>query len=198
LLARKGIALPTTGFAYSPDDVDDLIAMVGGPPLVIKLLEGAQGIGVVLAETRQAAQSVIQAFMDLRVNIMVQEFIREARGSDIRCLVIGGRVVAAMKRQAKEGDFRSNLHRGGTGSAVRLTPEERSIAVRAARTLGLNIAGVDILRSHRGPLVLEVNSTPGIEGIEGVTGKDVAGLMIEFLQRASNLGNTTGGASPAR
>ena len=197
LLARKGIALPTTGFAYSPDDVDDLIAMVGGPPLVIKLLEGAQGIGVVLAETRQAAQSVIQAFMDLRVNIMVQEFIREAQGSDIRCLVIGGRVVAAMKRQAKEGDFRSNLHRGGTGSAVRITPEERSIAVRAARTLGLSIAGVDILRSHRGPLVLEVNSTPGIEGIEGVTGKDVAGLMIEFLERTRNLGDTTAGASPA-
>ena len=183
LLARKGIGLPVTGFAHSPDDVDDLIKMVGGAPAVIKLLEGTQGIGVVLTETQQAAESVIEAFMGLRVNILVQEFIKEAGGSDLRCFVIGEKVVAAMKRQAKEGEFRSNLHRGGSAALVRITPEERSTAVRAARTIGLNVAGVDILRSNHGPVVMEVNSSPGLEGIETATGKDVAGTIIQFVER---------------
>ena len=183
LLSRKGIGLPITGFAHSPDDVDDLIKMVGGAPLVIKLLEGTQGIGVVLAETRKAAESVIEAFFGLRVNIMVQEFIKEAGGADIRCFVIGERVVAAMKRQAQEGEFRSNLHRGGTASLIKLTPQERATAVNAAKVIGLNVAGVDILRSDRGPLVMEVNSSPGLEGIETATGKDVAGMIVEFIEK---------------
>jgi len=183
LLARKGIGMPVTGFANAPDDIPDLINMVGGAPLVIKLLEGTQGIGVVLAETRQAAESVIEAFMGLSANIMVQEYIKEAGGADIRCFVVDGKVVAAMKRQAKEGEFRSNLHRGGTASLIRITPEERATAVRAAQVMGLNVAGVDILRSERGPLVMEVNSSPGLEGIEGATGKDVAAMIIKFAER---------------
>lgn len=183
LLARKGIGLPVTGFAHSPDDVNDLIKMVGGAPLVIKLLEGTQGIGVVLAETQQAAESVIEAFMGLRANILVQEYIREAGGADIRCLVVGDKVVAAMKRQAKEGEFRSNLHRGGSASLIKISPEERSVAVRAARVMGLNIAGVDILRSNHGSVVMEVNSSPGLEGIEHATGKDVAGMIIDFIEK---------------
>ncbi len=183
LLSRAGIDMPVTGFAHSPDDIADLIAMVGGAPLVIKLLEGTQGIGVVLAETRKAAESVIEAFMGLQANIMVQEFIAEAGGTDIRCLVIDGKVVAAMKRQAREGDFRSNLHRGGRAELVKITPAERTSAVKAARTIGLNIAGVDILRSKRGPLIMEVNSSPGLEGIEKATGKDIAGMIIEFLEK---------------
>ncbi len=182
LLSRKGIGLPVTGFAHSPDDSQDLIKMVGGAPLVIKLLEGAQGIGVVLAETNQAAGSVIEAFWGLRANILVQEFIKEAEGSDIRCLVIGTKVVAAMKRQAKEGEFRSNLHRGGSAVIAKLSPEERATAVRAAKAIGLNVAGVDILRSKRGPLVMEVNSSPGLEGIEQVSKKDVAGMIVEFIE----------------
>lgn len=190
LLARKGIGLPITGFAHAPDDVEDLIKMVGGSPLVIKLLEGTQGIGVVLAETQKAAESVIEAFMGLKVNILVQEYIKEADGADIRCLVIGDRVVAAMKRQAKEGEFRSNLHRGGTPYPIRITPEERSAASRAARIVGLNVAGVDILRSNHGPVVMEVNSSPGLAGIERTTGKDVAGLMIEFIEKNAALGKT--------
>ena len=183
LLARKGIGLPVTGFAHSPDDIEDLIKMVGGAPLVIKLLEGTQGIGVVLAETQKAAESVVEAFFGLRANIMIQEFIKEAGGSDIRCFVIGEKVVAAMMRHAKEGEFRSNLHRGGTASVIKITPEERSTAVRAARIMGLNVAGVDILRSNHGPVVMEVNSSPGLEGIEGATGKDVAGMIIEFIEK---------------
>ncbi|AWL10643.1 putative alpha-L-glutamate ligase [Saliniradius amylolyticus] len=183
LLSRKGIGLPVTGFANQASNIPDLIDMVGGPPLVIKMLEGTQGIGVVLAETRKAAESVIEAFMGLKAEIMVQEFIREAGGADIRCFVLGGKVVAAMKRQAKEGEFRSNLHRGGKASLVRLTPEERSTAVRAAKTMGLNVAGVDILRSNHGPVVMEVNSSPGLEGIEAATNKDVAGKVIEFLEK---------------
>ena len=183
LLSRKGIGLPVTGFAHAPDDIQDLIKMVGGAPLVIKLLEGTQGIGVVLAETEKAAESVIEAFLGLKANILVQEFIKEAGGSDIRCFVIGDRVVAAMKRQGKEGEFRSNLHRGGTATLVRITPEERSTAVRAAQTMGLNVAGVDILRSNHGPVVMEVNSSPGLEGIEHATGKDVAGMIIDFLAK---------------
>ena len=183
LLARKGIGLPVTGFAHSPDDIQDLITMVGGAPLVIKLLEGTQGIGVVLAETQKAAESVIEAFLGLRANILVQEYIREAGGADIRCLVIGDKVVAAMKRQAVAGEFRSNLHRGGTASIIKITPEERSTAVRAANIMGLNVAGVDILRSNHGAVVMEVNSSPGLEGIETATGKDIAGMMIEFIER---------------
>jgi len=183
LLARKGIGLPVTGFAESPDDVQDLIKMVGGAPVVIKLLEGTQGIGVVLAETQQAAESVIEAFMGMRANILVQEFIKEARGADLRCFVIGDRVVAAMKRQAKEGEFRSNIHRGGSASLIRITPQERETAVSAAKIIGLNVAGVDILRSSHGPLVLEVNSTPGLEGIETATGKDIATMIIQFMEK---------------
>ena len=183
LLARKGIGLPVTGFAHSPDDIEDMLNMVGGAPAVIKLLEGTQGIGVVLAETRKAAESVIEAFMGLQANILIQEFIKEAGGADIRCLVVGGKVVAAMKRQGKEGEFRSNLHRGGSATVIRLTPEERSTAVRAAGIMGLNVCGVDILRSNHGPVVMEVNSSPGLEGIENATGKDVAGLIIEFIEK---------------
>ena len=190
LLSRKGIGLPVTGFAHAPDDIQDLIKMVGGAPLVIKLLEGTQGIGVVLAETPKAAESVIEAFMGLHANILVQEYIKEAGGADIRCFVIGEKVVAAMKRQAKEGEFRSNLHRGGSAAVIRITPEERSTAVRAAKTMGLNVAGVDILRSNHGPVVMEVNSSPGLEGIENATGKDVAGSMIDFIQKNAALGKT--------
>lgn len=183
LLARKGIDLPITAFAHNPDSIEDLIAEVGGAPLVIKLVEGSQGIGVVLAETHNAAHSVIQAFMGLNANIMVQEFIKEAESSDIRCFVIGDKVVAAIKRQGREGEFRSNLHRGGTATAIRLTPQERAVAVRAAKIMGLDVCGVDLLRSNRGLLVMEVNSSPGLEGIEKATGKDIAGLMIEYIER---------------
>jgi ribosomal protein S6--L-glutamate ligase len=190
LLSRKGIGMPVTGFAHAPDDIQDLIKMVGGTPLVIKLLEGTQGIGVVLAETEKAAESVIEAFLGLRVNILVQEYIREAGGADIRCFVVGDKVVAAMRRQAKPGEFRSNLHRGGSASLIRITPEERSTAVRAARTMGLNVAGVDILRSNHGPLVMEVNSSPGLEGIEKATDKDIAGMVIGFIERNAVLGKT--------
>jgi ribosomal protein S6--L-glutamate ligase len=190
LLAREGIGLPVTGFAHSPDDVQDLLAMVGGAPSVIKLLEGTQGIGVVLAETEKAAESVIEAFMGLKANILVQEFIKEAGGADIRCFVLGDKVVATMKRQGKEGEFRSNLHRGGNASLIRITPEERSTAVRAARTMGLNMAGVDLLRSNHGPLVMEVNSSPGLEGIEKATGKDVAAMIIEFIEKNAKAGKT--------
>ena len=183
LLARKGIGMPITGFAHNPDDIDDLLKIVNGAPLVIKLLEGTQGIGVVLAETQKAAESVVQAFMGLKANIMVQEFIKEAGGADIRCLVVGGKVVASMKRQGPEGEFRSNLHRGGNASLIRLTPEERSTAVRAASIMGLEVCGVDLLRSNHGPVVMEVNSSPGLEGIEGASGKDVAGLIIQHMEK---------------
>lgn len=182
LLSRKGIGLPVTGYASKPSDIPDLIDMVGGTPLVIKLLEGTQGIGVVLAETRKAAESVIEAFMGVKANIMVQEYIKEAGGADIRCFVVGNKVVAAMKRQAPAGEFRSNLHRGGTATLVKLHPSERATAVRAAKTMGLNVAGVDILRSNHGPVVMEVNSSPGLEGIEHASGKDVAGQIIEYME----------------
>ena len=183
LLARKGVGLPNTGFAHDPDDIQDLIKMVGGAPLVIKLLEGTQGIGVVLAETKKAAESVIEAFMGLKANIMVQEYIKEAGGADIRCLVVGEKVVAAMKRQAQPGEFRSNLHRGGSASLIKLTPAERATAAKAAKVMGLNVAGVDILRSERGPLVMEVNSSPGLQGIEAATSKDVAGMIVQFIEK---------------
>lgn len=183
ILASKGIGLPVTGFAHSIKDINHLLEIVGGPPVVVKILEGTQGIGVVLAETPAAAKSVIEAFRGLAVNILVQEFIHEAEGADIRAFVVGGRVVAAMKRQGAPGEFRSNLHRGGSAEQIRLTPEERSTAVRAAAILGLKVAGVDILRSNHGPVVLEVNSSPGLEGIEKTTEVDVAGAIIEFIEK---------------
>ena len=186
LLARKGIDLPITAFAHNPDSIEDLIAEVGGAPLVIKLVEGSQGIGVVLAETHNAAHSVIQAFMGLNANIMVQEFIKEANGGDIRCFVLGDKVVAAMKRQGRVGEFRSNLHRGGTATVVRLSPQERATAVRAAKIMGLSVCGVDLLRSKRGPLVMEVNSSPGLEGIEKTSENDIAGMMIEYIEKNIN------------
>lgn len=190
LLSRRGIGMPVTGFAHSPDDTQDLLKLVGGAPVVIKLLEGTQGVGVVLAETRKAAESVIDAFRGLNAHFLVQEFIKEAGGADIRCFVINGKVVASMKRQAKDGEFRSNLHRGGTAELVRITPTERATAVRAAKIIGLNVAGVDILRSNHGPVVMEVNSSPGLEGIEAATKKDIAGQIIEFLEKHAKHGNT--------
>ncbi|XOV80621.1 MAG: 30S ribosomal protein S6--L-glutamate ligase [Aestuariibacter sp.] len=194
LLSRKNIGMPRTGFAHHPDNISDLIKNVGGAPVVIKLLEGTQGIGVVLADTNKSAESLIEAFMGLNASILVQEYIKEAGGSDIRCLVVGGKVIAAMKRQAAPGEFRSNLHRGGTASIVKLTPEERKTAVDAAKTMGLNMCGVDILRGANGPLVMEVNSSPGLEGIELATKKDVAGMIIEFLEKNArpNRNKTTG------
>jgi ribosomal protein S6--L-glutamate ligase len=190
LLSRKGVGLPVTGFAHSPDDTQDLLNLVGQAPMVIKLIEGTQGKGVVLAETRKAAESVCDAFRGLDAHFLVQEFIQEAGGADIRCFVIGDRVVAAMKRQAKEGEFRSNLHRGGSAEAIRITPEERSTALRAARIMGLNFAGVDLLRSNRGPVVMEVNSSPGLEGIEKASGKDIAAEIIEFIEENAEHGRT--------
>jgi ribosomal protein S6--L-glutamate ligase len=190
LLARKGIGLPVTGFANDTKATDHLIKMAGGAPIVIKLLEGTQGVGVVLAETHQAAESVIEAFRGLNANIMVQEFISEAGGADLRCFVVGDKVVAAMKRQGKEGEFRSNLHRGGQATVAKITPEERSVAVRAARVMGLNVAGVDLLRSNHGPVVMEVNSSPGLEGIETATGKNVAGMIIDFIEKNARVGKT--------
>ncbi|MGD2052549.1 MAG: 30S ribosomal protein S6--L-glutamate ligase [Gammaproteobacteria bacterium] len=183
IMARAGIGLPLTGFANSPGDTADLIKIVGGAPLVVKLLEGTQGKGIVLAETYKAAESLIDAFRELDANFLVQEFIKEAGGADIRAFVIGEKVVAAMKRQAREGEFRSNLHRGGTATIVKLTPEERSTAIRAAKKMGLNVAGVDLLRSNHGPVVMEVNSSPGLEGIEMATSKDVATMVIQFIEK---------------
>lgn len=183
LLSRKNVGIPATAFAHSPDDIDGLIREVGGAPCVIKLLEGTQGIGVVLAETKKAAESVIQAFMGLKSNILVQEFIKESSGSDLRCFVVGGKVIAAMQRTAPEGEFRSNIHRGGSAQLAKLTAAERRTAVNAAKLMGLNVCGVDLLRSDRGPLVMEVNSSPGLEGIEAATRKDVAGLIIEFIEK---------------
>ena len=182
LLSRKGIGMPITTFAHSSKDINGIIKEVGGAPLVIKLLEGTQGRGVVLAETKKAAESVIQAFMKLNADILVQEYIKEAGGSDIRCLVVGEKVIAAMQRQGPPGEFRSNLHRGGKASLVKLTPTERKTAARAAKVMGLNVCGVDLLRSNSGPLVMEVNSSPGMEGIEKATGKDVAKMIIEFIE----------------
>lgn len=183
LLSKKGIGLPVTGFAHSLDEIGDLIKMVGGPPLVIKFLEGTQGIGVILVETAKAARSMIEAFLGLKVNILVQEYIKEAGGADIRCFVVGNDVVASMKRQSKSSEeFRSNLHRGGTAAAVDITDEEREMAIHAARIIGLNVAGVDIVRSNRGPLIIEINASPGLEGIENATHIDVAGKIIELIE----------------
>ena len=183
ILSRHGIGIPKTAFAKKPSDVEYLIKQVGGAPLIVKLLEGTQGLGVVLAETRKAAKSVIEAFYGLSANILVQEFIAEAGGADIRAIVIDNKVVAAFKRQGKEGEFRSNLHRGGSGNLIKLSKEEKSAAVNAAKALGLAIAGVDMLQSERGPLVLEVNSSPGLEGVEKNTGVDVAGKIIQYIEK---------------
>lgn len=185
ILARAGLGIPKTAFAASPKDkdIDSLIENIGGAPCVVKLLEGTQGIGVILAENQKAAKSVIEAFLKLEAHMLVQEFISEAKGADLRVFVVDGQVVGAMKRQAKEGEFRSNLHRGGTSALVNLSAEERAAAVKAAKKLGLGIAGVDLLQSNRGPLVMEVNSSPGLEGIEGATGVDIASKIIEYVER---------------
>ena len=183
LLLNSGIDIPTTGFANSPLDTDNLIKMVGGSPLIVKLLEGTQGKGVVLAETKKAAESVINAFKSLNANILVQEFIKEANGKDIRCFVIDGKVVAAIQREAMPGEFRANIHLGGTASVIKITSEEKKIAIKAAKAMDLKVAGVDIIRSSKGPLLLEVNSSPGLEGIEGATNKDVAGEMIKAIEK---------------
>jgi ribosomal protein S6--L-glutamate ligase len=175
--------MPKTAFASTTKFVDNLIEQVGGAPVVIKLLEGTQGIGVILAETHNSAKSVIEAFLDVKVNLLVQEFIKESKGTDIRAFIVDGQVVGAMKRQGMEGDFRSNLHRGGTATAVELSAEEKATAIRSAKKLGLGIAGVDMLRSNRGPLVMEVNSSPGLEGIEKASGADIAGKIIEYVER---------------
>jgi len=197
LLSRKGIGLPRTGFANKADKAKNLIKNVGGAPVVIKLLEGTQGIGVVLAETAKAAkaaESIIEAFMGLKANILVQEFVKQAGGADIRCFVVGRKVVAAIKRQGAEGEFRANLHRGGSAQLVRLTKEERATAINTAKARGLNVCGVDLLQSHNGPMVMEVNSSPRLKGIETVTKKDVADMVIEFIEKnASNKLNKTRG-----
>jgi len=185
LLARKGIGQPVTSYAHSADATDDLVQSVGGAPLIVKVLKSTQGNGVVLAETRKAAESLINAFRGLEADFLVQEFIKEAGGADIRCFVIGDKVVAAMQRNAAPGEFRSNLHRGGTAEVVRLRPDERKLAIRAARVMGLDVAGVDLIRSDHGALVLEVNSSPGLEGIENATGKNIAGAIIEYIEKDS-------------
>jgi len=186
LLQRSGLDIPTSGFANSPVDTSDLIEMVGGAPLIVKLLEGTQGRGVVLAETRKAAESVINAFKTLKANLLVQEFIKEARGKDLRCFVIDGKVVAAIERTAAPGEFRANIHQGGTAALVKITKEERAVAIKAAKVLGLSVAGVDIIRSEKGPLLLEVNSSPGLEGIESATEKDIAGMLISAIEKKLN------------
>jgi len=190
LLSRAGVGLPVTAFAHDTRQLDALLDMVGGEPVVIKLLEGTQGVGVVLAETRRSAKSVIEAFRGAKVNILVQEYIKEAGGADIRTIVVGGKVVAAMKRQGGEGEFRSNLHRGGSATRIKITPEERATAVRAAKIMGLHVSGVDLLRANHGPVVMEVNSSPGLEGIEGATGLDVAGQIIELIEKTAKPGKT--------
>jgi len=186
LMAKENIGMPITGFAHSPDATDDLIKLVGGAPLVIKLLEGTQGVGVVLAETKKASQSVIQAFRGLQANIIVQEYIKESSGEDIRCIVVGDRVVASIKRQAEPGEFRSNLHRGGKATSVKISKEERALAIKAAKVMGLKFAGVDMLRSERGPLIMEVNSSPGLEGVEKATGLDIASTVIQYIVKEAS------------
>ncbi|MBX9850292.1 MAG: 30S ribosomal protein S6--L-glutamate ligase [Cytophagaceae bacterium] len=184
-LAKSGLGVPKTVFASRPDNVEELIQHVGGTPVIIKLIEGTQGIGVVLAETKKAAKSVIEAFYGMNADILVQEFINEAGNADIRAFVVNCEVVGAMKRQGKDGEFRSNLHRGGKGEAVELTPLEKETAIKAARIMGLGVAGVDMIRSSRGPLTLEVNSSPGLKGIETYSTKDIAGKIIEFVEMST-------------
>ena len=183
LLARDGIGLPVTTFAHDPKQTEEVLDLAGGAPVVIKLLEGTQGIGVVLADTKRSAKSVVEAFRGAGVNILVQEFIKEAGGTDIRVIVIGGKVVAAMKRTGAAGDFRSNLHRGGTAEVIKLSPEERLTAIRSAKAMGLNVCGVDMLRANHGPVVMEVNSSPGLEGVEAATGLDIASKIIEYIEK---------------
>jgi ribosomal protein S6--L-glutamate ligase len=190
LLARDGVGLPVTTFAHDPKQTEEVLKVAGSAPLVIKLLEGTQGLGVVLADTDRSAKSVVEAFRATGTNILIQEFIKEAGGTDIRAIVIGGKVIAAMKRTGAEGEFRSNLHRGGSAQLVKLSPEERSTAVRAAKAMGLNACGVDMLRANHGAVVMEVNSSPGLEGVEKATGLDVAGKMIEFLEKNAEPGKT--------
>lgn len=183
ILSRSGLGLPKTAFTNYSKDVKSIIQKVGGAPLVIKLLEGTQGVGVVLAENNNAAESVLEAFNGLKARVIVQEFIKEAGGADIRAFVVDGVVVGAMKRQGKEGEFRSNLHRGGTATLIELTDEEENAALKAAKSLGLGVAGVDMLQSKKGPLIMEVNSSPGLEGIEGATKKDIANSIIRYIER---------------
>ena len=190
LLSRKGIGLPVTVFAHRTSNAEEIVKLAGGPPVVIKLLEGTQGIGVVLGETAKAAESIIQAFGGVNTNILVQEYIEEAKGEDIRCIVIGDKVVASMRRRGREGDFRSNLHRGGSAKPVKITPQERATAIAAGKAIGLNVCGVDMLRSNHGPVVMEVNSSPGLEGVETATGVDVAGAIIEFIEKNARPGKT--------
>ncbi|MFO8153569.1 30S ribosomal protein S6--L-glutamate ligase [Thioalkalivibrio sp.] len=190
LLARDGISLPVTTFAHDPKHTEEVIKLAGGTPVVIKLLEGTQGIGVMLTDTDRSAKSVIETFRGANINILVQEFIKEAGGSDIRAFVIGGRVVAAMKRTGAAGDFRSNLHRGGSAETIRISPEERSTAIRAAKSMGLNVCGVDMLRSNHGPVVMEINSSPGLEGVEKATDKDIAGMIIQYIEKNARPGKT--------
>ena len=186
ILTRSGVGIPTTSFAHDSQDIEGILEVVGGPPVVVKLLEGTQGVGVVLAETRKAAESVISAFRQLDANFLVQEFIGEAGGADIRAFIVGGEVVASMKRQSPPGDFRSNLHRGGNAEKVTLSPNERATAIRAAQAMGLNVAGVDLIQSDHGPMVLEVNSSPGLEGIEAVSEVDIAGAIVSYIETAKN------------
>lgn len=190
LLSRKGIGLPVTVFAHKTSNAEEIVRLAGGAPVIIKLLEGTQGIGVVLGETPKAAASIIEAFGGVNTNILVQEYVAEAKGEDIRCIVIGDRVVASMQRRGREGDFRSNLHRGGSAKSASITPQERSTAIGAARVMGLNVCGVDMLRSNHGPVVIEVNSSPGLEGVETATGVDVAGKIIEFIEKNAVPGKT--------
>lgn len=190
LMSREGVGLPVTVFAHRTSDASELLDIAGGAPVVIKLLEGTQGIGVVLGETPKAAESIIQAFGGVRTNILVQQFVKEANGEDIRCLVVGNRVVASMIRRGKKGEFRSNLHRGGTAEPIKITPKERATAVKAAKTVGLNVCGVDMLRAKDGPVVMEVNSSPGLQGVETATGIDVAGQIIEFTEKNARAGRT--------
>ena len=190
ILSREGIGLPVTTFAHDPKQTEEVLELAGGAPLVIKLLEGTQGIGVVLADSDRSAKSVIEAFRGAKVNILVQEFIKEAGGTDIRALVVGGKVVAAMQRKGAEDDFRSNLHRGGSAQMIKISPEERATALRSAKAMGLNVCGVDMLRSNHGPVVMEVNSSPGLEGVERATGIDVAGKVIELLEKQAKPGKT--------
>ncbi|APG63308.1 ribosomal protein S6 modification protein [Sphingorhabdus lutea] len=190
IFAKHGLGLPVTAFAHDPKQTDEVMKIAGGAPVVIKLLEGTQGIGVVLGDTERSAKSVIEAFRGANVNILVQEFIKEAGSSDIRIFVIGGKVVASMMRTGAEDDFRSNLHRGGSAKMIKITPEERATAIRAAKVMGLNVAGVDVLRSNHGPVIMEVNSSPGLEGIEKTTGIDLAGKIIEFIENNAKAGKT--------
>lgn len=190
LLARDGIGLPVTAFAHDPKQTEAVLELAGGAPVVIKLLEGTQGVGVVLADTKRSAVSVVEAFRGAKVNILLQEFIKEAGGTDIRAIVVGGKVIAAMKRTGAAGDFRSNLHRGGSAEVIKLSPEERATAIRAAKSMGLNVCGVDMLRANHGPVVMEVNSSPGLEGVEAATGLDVAGKIIEYIEKSAKPGAT--------